>query len=1813
MDTSVNFNNIDLYQLLDVTTSASQEEIKKAYRKKALHAHPDKGGSDELFKQITHAYNILNNDEERSEYDNNYEGTMSAPISGILRDSGFRLSDTYKKLIEGWILEFKCSNVINNISSEMYDILNQALSTVKVPITKDKIQNQCDICGTHNEIDHDAKHEAAYRNYITESKTSEWENLLKSYIGDNNYIIPEMVNVPQLPLPKKYNILDERWKEFNCNVSSLSGCVENIVDTDAQNSLETYFISYQDIKNKCKIRGNITANKSLKIGKIISVNFEEVTLSFTDSENSKCEKNIFKVFIRYNNGETKILHLPISKAPTWIPDKEKTTCTCGRSYSIFVRRHHCRGCGEIYCSNCLSHQLIPYLGYNFKVKGCRGCEKIFWFEIANKALDMVRKVNITTKERITYFSLVQYILNKYQISHDDKLKLNNLINEILSTVKLEDFAFGIWYNEQVGITSENWIGLSRIFYNSQEYNKAITCLSRAKPVLDNLANKNKDFYGLLCYIALDLFPQQLIDKVIYWENYEPLYAMLILAYIDINKLVNRKDFIDIGNRMMNEGRGKLAGIFYRIANMNINEWTNIIVSHCDIQQYETATRLLKQANNQLLPKIDWTTIIIKNQACNCLYWIITGKKNDQETWMKNIIDLLNTNNFKDALMCAAFMVLYFRISTWNKEIEKWIGKKRYDYAIVCYRLGEITGCIFTPLIEYAKKLLPIDKVCAFYLFEFLEVNWDQLGDRLFESEKYDDALICYIKGGNIDLMIKKAKILSKLNKSKSYQYYLTVVKNDTSKMIIANIIPKVLAINKRDPPLRKQIIISVLKTFQDPHNNKNALLLHLALAEILSESSFTPIFKNILHTVSKFVIDLPQKDVIRSIYNSMKGKCKHFDITLLYNELKTAVYKFSIEETANVLQRMTFENKLAVETLFKEQSGKSNISELPPHFRSVILIVRSALNRFEGKIKESITDLQEALMCYPIVETIEGISKIMMDKSYREDIFKDFISDLIKFRDSIDGSRSQCFVDLSPPNSLKYKDAIKPTPYIKIIRNYEIAIHQNIKDTLDAAYLYIDMCMAVHDPTSIIGNFIMSSVYFLKAMQSMKGAEIYAYWRLIYTLMIDAFMLTIKHLTPSLQAHVYKIVFEIIMKANEINKNNQKVNQTRSPDDIIYINKNYRLILSELVRNLINSNNISPITCFGLLSCYDTIYADIVGRDFIVKYLEKMANINDEYIPPHLAKYYLFEGSWKEWIPADQFMENRIKCMESLLSQKGWSIDNVRDILNWPLLVRTADGWLSEEKVPLNLEGVLFSSVEGIEINLEAGEIKLLLIAAKDKFEAMFNMQDIQDVLSTGTISSFFTLDQPDADLLSHPFQEMRYAPKNIVMSNYLGTLLHTDYLLKMISTDVEVNSLPPFVMRKASDGFMKRLPKHLAEKVKPVHLRNDGSVNYDQAHRFWIEAGSLPFNEEVDNSTIKFRFGKIKMYVKKHAMKYKSNGELVDDDADEDEKSPEAEFVKDFTDNYDEIGSYFPELLKLKELVKLGGIVALINSMYHYVERIANDISRELEVVKKYLSEIRMQITYPLENDNKISELYQGTLRMNGVSDYQVSWTESNRVKSEIRNNLRNTDDNTVKQVCTAVCQSFSVDSYGLESSIKDWLIYGYQDSLANLVADKIKFVKDMQLKKLQTTISNMNIRIRNKGDEIVDLKNNGECVWVPATFCVNDERKRHRIYGGVNLGLNLDRQNGGINGSGSGGSGGARYVVDMRPDGKCWSTLSARNTITGTTAQAWTGYQATNPNNLTQRYWQPTSGGNIHHTTLHRDGTYNVHHNNGTKTVYK
>lgn len=137
----------ELYDILCIEPTATQDEIKKAYRKLALRYHPDKGGDQELFKKLNGAYEILSNPQKRELYDNSGK-------TG-LRDSGDISEDIFSAMFDNMFQNFggignvfgmfhNVRNAIRKTQSTVYP-LNVSLEDlctrkiVKLKVTRDRL------------------------------------------------------------------------------------------------------------------------------------------------------------------------------------------------------------------------------------------------------------------------------------------------------------------------------------------------------------------------------------------------------------------------------------------------------------------------------------------------------------------------------------------------------------------------------------------------------------------------------------------------------------------------------------------------------------------------------------------------------------------------------------------------------------------------------------------------------------------------------------------------------------------------------------------------------------------------------------------------------------------------------------------------------------------------------------------------------------------------------------------------------------------------------------------------------------------------------------------------------------------------------------------------------------------------------------------------------------------------------------------------------------------------------------------------------------------------------------------------------------------------------------------------------------------------------------------------------------------------------------------------------------------------------------------------------------------------------------------
>ena len=89
--------NKDYYKTLNINRNATQDEIKKAFRKLSKTHHPDKGGDENVFKELSEAYDTLGDGSKRAEYDNR----LNNPFHGRHGGGGPSMDDIFNQFFGG--------------------------------------------------------------------------------------------------------------------------------------------------------------------------------------------------------------------------------------------------------------------------------------------------------------------------------------------------------------------------------------------------------------------------------------------------------------------------------------------------------------------------------------------------------------------------------------------------------------------------------------------------------------------------------------------------------------------------------------------------------------------------------------------------------------------------------------------------------------------------------------------------------------------------------------------------------------------------------------------------------------------------------------------------------------------------------------------------------------------------------------------------------------------------------------------------------------------------------------------------------------------------------------------------------------------------------------------------------------------------------------------------------------------------------------------------------------------------------------------------------------------------------------------------------------------------------------------------------------------------------------------------------------------------------------------------------------------------------------------------------------------------------
>lgn len=113
------------YESLGVDRNADREAIKRAYRRRAHKAHPDKGGKEEEFHAIQRAYDVLSDDARRAWYDQHGTDGQANPDEDALR----QLAALFLQTIDQADVDHQ--NILGMVKNTIRGTRNQILAAIE--------------------------------------------------------------------------------------------------------------------------------------------------------------------------------------------------------------------------------------------------------------------------------------------------------------------------------------------------------------------------------------------------------------------------------------------------------------------------------------------------------------------------------------------------------------------------------------------------------------------------------------------------------------------------------------------------------------------------------------------------------------------------------------------------------------------------------------------------------------------------------------------------------------------------------------------------------------------------------------------------------------------------------------------------------------------------------------------------------------------------------------------------------------------------------------------------------------------------------------------------------------------------------------------------------------------------------------------------------------------------------------------------------------------------------------------------------------------------------------------------------------------------------------------------------------------------------------------------------------------------------------------------------------------------------------------------------------------------------------------------
>ncbi|XP_037034591.1 uncharacterized protein LOC119073310 isoform X2 [Bradysia coprophila] len=849
---------------------------------------------------------------------------------------------------------------------------------------------------------------------------------------------------------------------------------------------------------------------------------------------------------------------------------------------------------------------------------------------------------------------------------------------------------------------------------------------------------------------------------------------------------------------------------------------------------------------------------------------------------------------------------------------------------------------------------------------------------------------------------------------------------------------------------------------------------------------------------------------------------------LFYDAIKEAMNNVNHDSLLEILKLVNCRTVNPVEIFINEKHEDYDLTGITGDYKVAILLIEGTVAKQRGEVTSAADIFQETVKLAATCsnrqisgQIVNMAAELCADPIFHHSLRINARSELVDLKSTLVNSgevtnvqRFPSFlspIDPATPGQIKLGRLYAPTGNLRVALKNEDAIAVRFKDSyFKKALAYFDLSVASGQSRFLISCNQQAVCYLLKEMECLDSnndkATVYAYSKVIEKQCSLTSQVASLYGGPYMSISVHRFIASALLASVTALAKclSTEKPSLENPDicDTEIIPSAFKASVNK-VWTLQKVNPLIMYPCSIALS--DQLILENWTNAFQNAFIEAKVNSlhYPDYFPDHLYNYYQFDSVWLGWNRPDkpiELHESRLAAMMSLLNAKEWDIAEVERNMGWPLIRTTDSGWKNNE-----------------ELNSTTGAFEIYFDRGQTGVPKLFSTNDLAEIFENCIDDAFFTLESPDPSLNSHPFQEFSYWPHSLKGTDYLHTLLHADLLLKEFTTGVEINTLAPFDLRPIKDGFMQRLPPHLQSLLIPILERHRNPINFSpKANRFWIQIESIECKkgEGSVQEASKHIFGHVTVKVNTHVLTRGPDGKYKDVEEKQILDSAENQFARAFTKHYDEIGKYFPVLLRLKELAKIGAIrkhlgAVLGNSRTSIDALTTRDESSE--ILKSINHCVETTITsfrdrernppHPIYTEEKVKMDLTEVLRKNNVlgKEFLVAPGEIDRVKQAIRNNLMEADISRFQFCANELGRCFEIPPDSLKQYIRGWFDRNPTDTstLQRLCIDGQIQAHLKSMRMLASGLEEGGIIVPKDHNGIVEMKNYGECSWVPATFC--------------------------------------------------------------------------------------------------------------------